>query len=224
MMTNAQSGPSEETMDERDVERRFRAALERARSEWTVADPRLCAARAACETTDAGVIAPLFGAPHLVSHPAGLVTATGRPAPTAAGILLLHYLLHADGTPPAYEWLTYRDLRDGLFYAQAFERRAERPLAEAFGQGDSTDESQGLRAFKAASTTLGGEPFDLADAAFAFAALPRLRMAALLWLGDEEFAARATILFDASAVHCLPVEDLAELGGLLAQRLISARQ
>ncbi len=208
-------------MSEPDVERRFRVALERARLEWASTDARVCAARAGCETEDDGVVAPLFAIPHVVSHPSGLVTVAGRPAPTTVGILLLHYLLHADGIPLAYDWCAYRDLPDGLFYAQAFEQRGERPLAETFGRAGAPGEESGSDAFKAASAALGGEPLDLADAAFAFAALPRLRMAALLWLGDEEFPPRATILFDAAAPHYLPAEDLAGLGGLLAHWLVT---
>jgi hypothetical protein len=66
----------------------------------------------------------------------------------------------------------------------------------------------------------GGLPLELADAAFAFQALPRLALAVLVWAGDEEFPAQASVVFDAAAGHYLPAEDLAGLGELLARRLI----
>jgi hypothetical protein len=43
----------------------------------------------------------------------------------------------------------------------------------------------------------------------------------MLWEGDDEFPARGQIVFDSAAGHCLPAEDLAGLGGLLARRLLA---
>ena len=104
---------------------------------------------------------------------------------------------------------------DGLFYAASFAQRAEAPLAQAFGAG-----SGGLEALRVAAAAAGGLPLELADAAYAFQALPRLALAALVWAGDDEFPAQASMVFDAAAGHYLPAEDLAGLGGLLARRLI----
>jgi hypothetical protein len=163
------------------------------------------------------VTVPFFTRPHLVTHPGGDVSAGGAPAHVAVSILLLHYLLRADGTPQAGEWLAFRELPDGMFYAPSFAVRAEAPLAQAFGVGSGS----GLEAFRGAAAAAGGLPLDLADAAFAFQALPRLALAALVWGGDDEFPAQASVVFDAAAGHYLPAEDLAILGGLLAGRLIS---
>lgn len=162
-----------------------------------------------------GVTAPFFGQAHAVTHPGGDVSADGAPAHVAVSILLLHYLLRADAVVPAGEWLAFRELPDGLFYAASFAQRAESPLAQAFGS------EAGLARFRAAAASAGGLPLQLADAAFAFQALPRLALAALVWVGDDEFPAQASVVFDATAGHYLPAEDLAGLGGLLAGRLIS---
>jgi hypothetical protein len=170
-----------------------------------------------------GVLVPFFGAQHLVTHPEGAVsflagspTATppgpaARPAHPAVTIALLHYLLTADGTPPADRWLTFRELRGGLFYANAFAGHEEALLARRFGQD--------LPAFRSAAGALGGQPLDLADAGFRFQALPRLAMAVLVWEGDDEFPGQARILFDASSGQYMPIEDLSGLGDWLAHRL-----
>ena len=201
-------------MSDPEVDRRFRAAWELARAEWAAADPARCAAQAGCDTTPDGVTVPFFGQPHLVTHSEDDVSAGGAPAHVAVSILLLHYLLRADGTPPAGEWCAFRELPDGLFYAASFAQRAEAPLAQALGTG-------GLEVLRAAAAAAGGLQLDLADAAFSFQALPRLALAVLVWDGDEEFPAQASVVFDANAGHYLPAEDLAGLGGLLARRLIS---
>jgi len=204
-------------MNDVEVDRRFRAAWEQALAEWAAADPARRAAQAGCGLSPDGVTVPLFGRPYLVTHPGGDVSAGGAPAHVAVSILLLHYLLRADGVPPAGEWLAFRELPDGMFYAASFARRAEAPLAQAFGAGSGS----GLEAFRGAAAAAGGLALELADAAFAFQALPRLALAVLVWDGDEEFPTQASLVFDAAAGHYLPAEDLAGLGGLLARRLTS---
>jgi hypothetical protein len=208
-------------MSDGDVDRRFRAAWQQARKEWAEADPARCAARAGCGRSSAGVTVPFFGQPHLVTTPDGDVSAGGVLVHVAVGILLLHYLLRADGTPPGGEWRAFRDLPDGMFYAASFSQRAEAPLAEAFGAPSSGGSADGLGRFRNAAAAAGGRALELGDAAFAFQALPRLALAVLVWAGDEEFPAQVSVVFDAAAGCYLPAEDLAGLGGLLARRLIA---
>ena len=209
-------------------DRRFADALAKARAQWAAADAAACASRAGCERTAAGVVVPLFGRPHLVTHPGGEVTvATGEsaaaPVHVAVAILVLHYLFTADGTPPAGAWLAYRELPDGLFYAASFAGRAEEPLTRAFaGPAAPGAGASGLEAFRDAARRAGGDDLTLGDASFRFVALPRLDVAVLIWAGDDEEPGEARVLFDASAGHYLPAEDLAGLGGQLAHRLIAA--
>lgn len=204
-------------------ERRFADALAKARAEWAAADVAACAARAGCELVDGGVLVPLFGRPHLVKHPGGEVTAAaagpgpGEPAHIAVAILLLHYLLLADGAAPAGTWSAYRELPDGLFYAESFASRAEVPLTNAFAGS-----AAGLDAFRAAAHAAGGDALTLGDASFRFVVLPRVEVAVLVWAGDDEEPGEARVLFDANAGRSLPAEDLAGLGGQLAHRLTAA--
>ena len=141
----------------------------------------------------------------------------GEPAHIAVAILLLHYLLLADGAAPAGTWSGYRELPDGLFYAASFASRAEAPLANAFAGS-----AAGVEAFRAAARAAGGDALTLGDASFRFVALPRVEVAVLIWAGDDEEPGEARVLFDANAGRSLPAEDLAGLGGQLAHRLIAA--
>ena len=204
-----------------DPNRRFQIALDRARVAWAAAEPLRCAAQAGCQFTAEGISVPYFGRPHRVTHPDGAVsTAEGKPAHISINIVLLHYLLTADGAPPADRWLTFRELPDGLFYAQAFAGHAEGALAQKFGADPVPGSGHALAAFKQAATALGGTPLDLADASFRFQALPRLAVAVSLWAGDDEFPGQARMLFDAHAGHYLPTEDLSGIGDWLAHKLI----
>ena len=49
-------------------------------------------------------------------------------------ILLLHYLIHADGNPLAGKWVAYKDIPGGLLYAGVFARRVTEPLQRKFGR------------------------------------------------------------------------------------------
>ena len=214
-----------------DPVRRYQIALDRARQEWAAADPAISAALGACSLqapasvpravgeTPVGVLVPYFGLPHWVTHPGGEVINLGMSPPRAAhatvAILLLHYLLAADGTTPADRWLAFRELPDGLFYAQAFASHAEGLLAARFGAD--------MDALRSAAGELGGSPLDLADASFRFQALPRVAVAVLAWAGDDELPGQARILFDASAGRYLPTEDLSGIGDWLAHRLARGR-
>ncbi len=123
-------------MAQLDPDRRFQIALDKARADWAAADPAPSAALAGCQFSPEGIIVPFFGWTYLVAHPAGAVTpvpATGKPPAVAVHIVLLHYLLTADGAPPADRWLAFRELPDGMFYAQAFAGHAEGEIAHKYG-------------------------------------------------------------------------------------------
>jgi hypothetical protein len=127
--------------------------------------------------------------------------------------LILTYLITADGTAPSGHWIAYHDLPDGMFYAQAFRGYAENRLAREL-QG-------GLEAFRASAERLDGEPIAIGDAGYAFQALPRVRLAAVYWLGDEDFSSRTSILFEDTAPHYMSTDGLAVLGSHLVNALLS---
>jgi hypothetical protein len=129
--------------------------------------------------------------------------------------MLLYYLREADGTPMADRWIGYRELPGGSFYSQAFQGYSGDRLARTFG---THPEVYTLAAHALEGISLPALP----GVAFAFLPLPRIRMAAILYPGDEEFATRASVLFDAAASHYMTTDGLALLGAGLVGRLIQA--
>jgi hypothetical protein len=129
--------------------------------------------------------------------------------------MLLYYLLQADGAAMADHWVGYRELPGGSFYSQAFQGYSGDRLARAYGE---RPEAYSNAARQMQGTALA----DLPGVAFAFLPLPRIRLAAILYPGDEEFAARASVLFDAAASHYMTTDGLALLGAGLVGRLIGA--
>ena len=129
--------------------------------------------------------------------------------------MLLYYLATADGSPLADRWIGFRELPDGAFYNQAFQGYSGNPLAKRFGE-----QPQDLAA---AAGHLSGERLSaLAPEAYSFQPLPRIRLAVALWPGDEDFPARASVLFDAASSHYMTTDGLALLGSGLARRLLRA--
>ncbi len=129
--------------------------------------------------------------------------------------MLLYYLRQADGTPMADHWIGYRELPGGNFYSQAFQGYSGDRLSRAFGDHPEVYTQAAQRLEGVALTGLPG-------VAYAFLPLPRIRLSAILYPGDEEFTARASVLFDAAASHYMTTDGLALLGAGLVGRLIRA--
>jgi hypothetical protein len=155
-----------------------------------------------------------FDEAYVVSYPQfqAYEAATGNECSEGLLFLLLLYLHTADGTSPADRWISYRELPDGMFYNQAFQGYSGARLVQTFGNE--------LTRFKEAAARAGGEELSLGDGAFMFQALPRVPLGVVYWLGDEEFAPYANVLFDASASHYLSADGLAGLGRELCSRII----
>jgi len=205
----------------RTPEEAYGPALEKAQQTFAQSNPRDIELRAAVPyqalETDSGQFAvPFFGTIYHVRWPDGsVVPANGQGAvDIASHILILHYLLTADGTTLASKWIAFRNLPGGMGYEGAFQGRANVRLAHAFGSDAAS--------FSTAARSLGAEPLSFGDASFLFRLLPRVWLAVVLYIADDEFPADANVLFDGATAHYLPTEDLAVLGGMLASRLIKA--
>jgi hypothetical protein len=157
---------------------------------------------------------PLFGNSVSVSYP-DLVACdaqTGVSLPVATQALLLYYLNTADGTPLEGRWIAFAELPDGRFYNQAFQGYTGQELARHFGND--------LGTFERTARKMDGMKLGYSDASFAFHILPRVMLAVVHHLGDEDFPATCQILFDASACHYLPTDVCAILGSMLTRKLL----
>lgn len=141
---------------------------------------------------------------------AGKVSAPPPPLPEQ--VLILHYMAGGKDAPPPGEWVAYREIPGATFYYGAFVKRALDPLKKVFGSEP--------KALAGPAAKLGGQPLGEGDASFRFQPFPRVPMQVIVWQGDEEFPAEASILFDRSVVGYLSPEDIAWLAGMLVYRLI----
>jgi Domain of unknown function (DUF3786) len=127
-------------------------------------------------------------------------------------VLLAHYA-ESKPTELSGKLIKFADLPGGGAYEQAFLRRAVQPVAEAFG-----DKPEELAEY---GRHLDGRTSTFGDCSMEFSALPHLQLTFIVWQRGE-FPAEASVLFDESASHYLPTEDLAVLGELTSARLLRA--
>jgi len=130
-----------------------------------------------------------------------------------ASIIMLNYLAYA--RPPletAKKWVSLKEIPNGgmLFYP-AFHKNSMIGLIRAFGR-----QSEQLLASAAA---LGGLPASFGDASAIFKAFPEIPLCVIVWEGDEEVRANATLLFEPSIEHQLHIESVIGLGMYLSSKL-----
>ncbi|MBU1225740.1 MAG: DUF3786 domain-containing protein [Actinobacteria bacterium] len=190
-------------------------------AELAGADPKQLAAGTRSSYTPAGggtgeFRLPVWGREALIAFPGFEATwlDTAERVDPFTVALLAYYFATSDGTPGAGSRIAFGGLRDGAFYAQAFQGYTGNELAKAFGNDAD--------ALAAAAGALGGVPEPLADLAFSFRALPLVSIAVACWLGDEDFGPSYRVLFDAAVGHHLPTDVCAIVGSSLTRQLITA--
>jgi hypothetical protein len=148
--------------------------------------------------------------PDFIAYPSN----TLQPLNAVLQGLILYHFLTADGTPESGSLISFSELPDGRFYTQAFHGYTGGELVRNF--------KDNLTLFRDAAVNQAGIPLRLGDAAFTFRLFPNVTLAAVCWLGDEDFPTNYQILFDASIIHHLPTDACAIAGSLLTKKIINA--
>jgi hypothetical protein len=137
----------------------------------------------------------------------------GKEVPIQEQVLVLHYLQAPEAPGPSGSWVSYREIPGASFYNSAFVKRAIDPMKKVFGRDPD--------AFRRAAGRLGGRPIEPGDVGFEFDVFPRVPLQMILYVGDDEFPAEASILFDPSIERLLSAEDIAWMAGMQVYRMIA---
>jgi hypothetical protein len=135
------------------------------------------------------------------------------PAAFLEQLCLLAYLINAKEAPLADKLLKAESLPGGQFFFRGPHLLPTRKLEEAFG-------AEPHRLYQAADH-LNAKKRDFGDAAVELFVLPRLPLVFVIWAGDEEFSARASILFDQTASEQLPLDALLAAVDLAINAVVS---
>lgn len=152
--------------------------------------------------------------PVVVSLPDADISSDGNAANLSARekLLVLHYLITANGTPPSGKLITFQELPEGHVYYPTFLKRSVQPLLSNFGY------QPGL--LLPPAEKLGGKSVALGDLAVTINAFPRVALTIVVWKGDDEFEATGSILFDAGISNYLPTEDITILCETISWKLV----
>lgn len=129
-----------------------------------------------------------------------------------ATIIILNYLAYAQPLPEsAPNWVSIKEIPGGMIFYSAFHKTAISVLIEAFGHQTSR--------LMTAARSLGGQAGPFGDASVVFRAFPEIPLCVIVWQGDEEVRANATILYDPSIELMLRSAISIDLGIYLAGQL-----
>jgi hypothetical protein len=132
----------------------------------------------------------------------------------AEELCILTYLINSKDLPAANKLSAAEALPEGQFFFRGPHKLSTEKLEEVFGQCperlyEVTDE-------------FGAKRREFGDASIELYVLPRVPLTIVIWQGDEEFGARASILFDETAAAQLPLDALLAAVNLAIKALVKA--
>ncbi len=188
-------------------------------AKFVALDPMETARRSRCRFDDdsSTFIVPLMGEDFVVDGEQRLVVPADDPE-AQAGFLeqlcILAYLINASDIAIAGKLVSGDKLDAGQFFFRGPHGLPTPKLEEAFG-----DEPSLLHEVAAC---LNAEPCEYGDASVSIRVLPNVPVVLVIWGRDDEFEARASILFDETASRQLPLDALLAGVQLAVKKLIEA--
>ncbi len=157
---------------------------------------------------------PFLGATFLISNE-GVRRSDGKGFKDAIGSILIHYILKGSRSRPAGKFINFTELAGPLFKQSSYSSSAlERPIIKRF-QGRVPE------LFEVAVLYGGhkGGEAGLGSVSLIFDLLPHILIQLIFYDRDDEFPARATLLFDLNSTQFIDFEVLAVLVTIFVQVL-----
>jgi hypothetical protein len=114
-------------------------------------------------------------------------------------LCILAYLIHSKDLLPTNRLLKAESLPGGDFFFRSHSLPTDK-LEDAFGKSPEN--------LYRTSLPLGAKKCDFGDASVELLVFPRVPLTFVIWAGDDEFDARASILFDSTASEQMPLDAL----------------
>jgi len=154
-------------------------------------------------------------APHTKKEMVGTAhPTTSEPAGFLQQLCVLAYLINAQDLPLANKLVQAEVLPGGQFFFRGIHSLPAEKLEKAFGEHPE--------ALHQIAKQLGAKVREFGDASIEFTVLPRIPLTVVVWKGDEQFSARASILFDQTAAAQLPLDALLAAVNLTVEALVNA--
>jgi hypothetical protein len=161
--------------------------------ELSTRDPEDVCRRAGCRydrATDRYTVSVWGEDVNIFPHSMTIESASGELQDRHAYLYLfaIHYLLGSQVVDISGSWISEKEVPGGATFFRGPHRIPTDMVSNRFN--NDTD------AFKQRCRQLGGEPIEMADAAYVFRITDRIPVAALYWQGDDDFPAECKILYD----------------------------
>jgi hypothetical protein len=137
-----------------------------------------------------------------------------RPAEFVEQLCILAYLINAKDLPVANELVKAETLPGGQFFFRGHHSLPTKKLEEVFGECPE-------RLYRS-SEKFGAKRCEFGDSSIELYILPRVPITIVIWRGDDEFGARASILFDRTAGAHLLLDALLAVVNLAVKAVIKA--
>jgi hypothetical protein len=136
---------------------------------------------------------------HVLLPAAQVTDEAGEAPPLVRRVLILHYLVQAQGKELARRWVDFRSLPGGVVYYPVFRGRVIARLIRMFGERPEE--------LIPAAAALGGRKIAMADCAVEIPVFPRVPVVLALWKPSEEFGPEGTVMYDDALPAYLETED-----------------
>ncbi|MHC4205699.1 MAG: DUF3786 domain-containing protein [Planctomycetota bacterium] len=137
-----------------------------------------------------------------------------KPAAFLEELCILAYLINSKEIPIANKLVKGETLPGGQFFFRGVHKLPTEKLEKAFGKRPQV--------LLEVSGQFNAQKCEFGDASISLYILPRLPLTIVIWRGDEEFEARASILFDQTAASHMPLDALLASVNLAVNALIKA--
>ncbi|KTE91369.1 uncharacterized protein DUF3786 [Desulfitobacterium sp. LBE] len=195
----------------KESQKKYRDALEHAKQEFAKRSFAKILELSGAAPYDESSLVLLYGGEHYrVWYPEGEISPCED---ITDQILILQYLTEVCGVQPTGRWISFRELPGGNNHYGAFKLEAMDPIAEHFGNSPEK--------FESICQMLKGKKLAMGDIAYAIEVLPKLELALILWLADDEWPAKANLLYDATASMHLNTEGLEVMAINLVEKMIA---
>jgi hypothetical protein len=146
-----------------------------------------------------------------------VLTAKDRsPAGFIEELCILAYFINSQDLPAAGKLTPVQALPGGQFFFRGPHKLNTDKLEATFGQ--NPEQLYGL------IDRFSAKKYKFGDAAIELYILPRVALTIVIWRGDDQFPARASILFDQTAASQLPLDALWAAANLTIKKLIEATE
>jgi len=126
-------------------------------------------------------------------------------------LFLIYHLLRIQDSEVKGQWISEKDLPGGTAFFRGPHEVPTFLITQAFAND--------IQKFKHKCDQLGGTPIDLADAAYVFDITPKISVAILYWMGDDDFSPEAKLLFDQSIGDHLTLDIIFSLAIEVCKRI-----